>query len=89
MAVAWSWAFDTPFKWTKLIGKSLLSVGGAASRRSQHLEMKCDRVSADTGPTELRIALTSNTEKHTPRLDGARPGSPYDALAPALPARAT
>jgi hypothetical protein len=44
MAVAWSWAFDTPFKWTKLIGKSLLSVGGAASRRSQHLEMKCDRV---------------------------------------------
>jgi hypothetical protein len=49
-----------------LIGMSLLSVGGAASRPSQHLEvrkagLKCDRVSADTRPTELRLALTSNT----------------------------
>jgi CspA family cold shock protein len=48
------------------VGMSLLSVGGASSRRSQHLEVrkarqKCDRVSADTKPTELRLALPSNT----------------------------
>ncbi len=27
-------------------------------------------------------------EKHMPRLGGAPPGSPYDALVPATPARA-
>src|SRR5258708_13830378 len=65
----------------RMIGMSLLSVGGAASRRSQHREarkagLKCDRVSADTRPTELRLVLTSNTalsETHAaPRPRAAR-----------------